>query len=117
MTILTYAPRKLAERRMRTLDALTGDDRLMRTLGAAVVRKLTHYPTPYGPPAHHSPSQALISYYDAKRRAIRAAYFRQRYGRDYWTGEPRHHRAGRSYYGTNDDEQAEARAMGLTARA
>lgn len=91
--ILTYRPAEMARRRMATLDVLAREDRLMAGLGAIIVRKLTSYPNPFGPPVHKAPSQALLDYYQRKQRAIRAAHFRVRFGRDYWTGEARHQRA------------------------
>lgn len=91
--ILTYRPAEMACRRMATLDVLTSEDRLMAGLGAIIVRKLSAYPDPFGPPVHSRPSQALLDYYQRKRQAIRAWQYRIRYGRDYWTGEPRHQRA------------------------
>lgn len=90
--IMTYKPREMARRRLATVDVLTSEDRLMAGLGAIIVRKLTSYPNPFGPPVHSAPSRALLDYYQRKKEAIRAAHFRVRYGRDYWTGASRHRR-------------------------
>lgn len=36
-----------------------------------------------------------LEYFERKKAALRASYFRQRYGRDYWTGKCRRQRAER----------------------
>lgn len=69
------------------LSLLATGDTLIFSLCRAIVVKCDQT-RPFGPPAYRSPSPAVLAYLDRKKAAIRASYFRQRYGRDYWTGLP-----------------------------
>lgn len=69
------------------LSLLATGDTLFHNLAASIVRKCDLTP-PYGPPTYVTPSAAVMEYLDRKRVALRASHFRQRYGRDYWSGLP-----------------------------
>lgn len=62
----------------------SGDTLFLGTLRAIVAK--CDQTRPFGPPTYRAPSDAMCEYVDRKKKALHASYFRQRYGRDYWTG-------------------------------
>lgn len=72
--------RKRADRAARTPIARQGGDRLFRPLLAGMLEQAKR----------GALGDAGLAYLKRKQDAVRASYFRQRYGRDYWTGARRH---------------------------
>ena len=84
---LYFAPAKRDTRRAADLSLLAVHDQLFAVTIKIIaqrgkVRLAAGSDTPITPTA--------IEYFERKKAALRASYFRQRYGRDYTTGERRH---------------------------
>lgn len=84
---MTAQDRKRA-RRATSLDALANGDTLLRTagdqFGPAMMGRIHSAPDGVGS------IRPLLDYMVLKQTKLRAAQFRLRYGRDYWSSEPRH---------------------------
>lgn len=85
MTLRYLTLAKMA-RRAVSLENLRDGDTLVQTMSHAIKRRLDRS-IEAGPPVYDVPSVALLDYFTHKRAQVRACYFRQRYGRDYWTGK------------------------------
>lgn len=84
---LFYAPGKIAARRAAGLSSLAIGDQLF-TCTVKLIAERGKARMAEGLDLPITP--AAIDYFERKKTALRAGYFRQRYGRDYWTGQRRH---------------------------
>jgi len=93
--------RKRVERSGRTPHALQSGDRLFRPLLAGMLEQAKR----------EALGEAALGYLKRKQDAVRAAYFRQRYGRDYWTGARRHNRERDAWWNEGYQDDVEGRVL------
>ena len=89
---LFYAPAKRDARRAADLSLLAVRDQLFASTIKLIARR-GKARLAAGSDTAITPN--AVEYFERKKAALRASYFRQRYGRDYWTGQCRRQRAER----------------------
>lgn len=95
---LTFAPIKREQRRAHSLDALAIGDRLFARTAQLMV-------------AHGCYTVPALDYITRKRKALRAAYFRQREGRDFATGQRRHMRDRVRWWNEGYQDEVDGRPL------